>query len=89
MPHASPLSQLLQYNKQNRTVLHCSLAQAEPRSQYIQLDYIIYCCSTQIKQKFLYLHYFAAGQSDSQVGTRAALFPYFWSHSPVDSGNLL
>jgi hypothetical protein len=41
MPHASPLSQLLQYNKQNRTVLRCSLAQAEPWSQYIQLDYII------------------------------------------------
>ncbi len=65
------LSQLLQYNKQNRTVLRCSLAQAEPRSQYIQLVYIIYCCATQIKQKFLYLHYFAAGQSDSRNPCRS------------------
>ena len=56
-------------------MLRCSLAQAEPRSQYIQLVYIIYCCATQIKQKFLYLHYFAAGQSGSQVGTLAAHFP--------------
>ena len=89
LSYASPLSQLLQYNKQNRTVLRCSLAQAEPRSQYIQLFYIIYCCATQIKQKFFYLHYFAAGQSDSQVGTLAALFPYFWSSSPVDSWKLV
>jgi hypothetical protein len=71
--------------KQNRTVLRCSLAQAEPWSQYTQLDCMIYCCATQIKQKFHYLHYFAAGQSDSQVGTLAALLPYFWSSSPVDS----
>ena len=37
----SPLTQKFQYNKQNRAVLRCSLAQAEPRSQYIQLDYMV------------------------------------------------
>ena len=46
-----PLSQLLQYNKQDRTAFRCAFAQAEPRRQYIQLDYMINKCNAQIKQK--------------------------------------
>ena len=68
-------------------MLACSSRAAEPihpTRLYDQLNQ----CPDQTKE-FLLLHYFAAGQSDSQVGTLAALFPYFWSHSPVDFENLL
>ena len=64
-PQLSPLSQKLQYNKQDRTVPRCSLAQAEPRSQYIQLDYMVYFCSVRLKQKFFF---YTISPLDSQKG---------------------
>ncbi len=88
-PQLSPLSQKLQYNKQDRTVPRCSLAQAEPRSQYIQLDYMVYFCSVRLKQKFFFYTISPLDRATAKRGTLAALFPYIWSHSPVDSGNLL
>ena len=92
----SPLSQLLQYNKQNWTEQNrteqCSDARLPKLNRGANTsNETIWSTDAMHKsnKKFLYLHYFAAGQSDSQVEILAALFPYFWSHSPVDSENLL